>query len=121
MQIDPEEILDLFNELNRIPDPSPDWFTTKAMVLIRRYPDDPDRALCIFERVDCIRALLDDERMRPWVRPAGDPDHTLTHKAVFAAVAKCPISLVDDNWRFDPDDFFRIVLLECDDEAGGPQ
>ena len=37
--------------------------------------------------------------------------------AVFRAVAKCPLQMDENRIWFDADEFFRIVLQECDPEG----
>jgi hypothetical protein len=38
-----------------------------------------------------------------------DMDYSLTEAPVFKATAKCPLILGEKRYKFDPDDFFRIV------------
>jgi len=118
LDIESDEILSLIEEMAERHETNDDVdFETVMIVLVRRYPRDPDRAFCISQRVLCLNPMMKDERMRGWTIKTIDPNCTLTNYAVFRAVAKCPLRLDNDHIRFDSDEFFRLVLEESDSET----
>jgi hypothetical protein len=119
LDIEPDEIFSLIEEMAKRHETNDDVdFTTAMIILAMRYKKDPDRAFCISERMRCLNPMMKDERMRGWTMNTQDPKCTLTNHAVFRAVAKCSLQFdKKDHVWFDPDEFFRLVLTESDSET----
>jgi hypothetical protein len=72
---------------------------------------------CVSERMRCLAELMKDPRMRRWTIEDPDPACMITNHAVFHAVAKCSLQMDEKKVWFDADEFFRIVLEECEPEG----
>ena len=118
MVIEPEEIFYLVKEMSRHHEEGreADW-EVSVLILISRYPKDPDRALCIAERMRCLREIMKDDRMGGWSLKTNDPECSMTNEAVFRSVAKCPLRTDADHIWFDPDEFFDLTLREVESEG----
>lgn len=118
MQIEPEEVFHLVEEMAKAHDEDGEtsWYT-QVGILAERYPNDSVRCICIMERMQCLIALGKDKRMRGWSMDTDDPKCTLTHQAVFRATAKARIYRKGKKLRFDPDEFFALTLNETPAEG----
>jgi hypothetical protein len=122
-KVKPKEILSLVQEMSRLHEEgeTPDYYSALA-ILCQRYKGRKlrtriDKTFVIMERMQCLLKVMKDERMRGWTMEAIDPDCMLTNTAIFTATALCPIKKVGDERCFDADEFFDIVLRECDTEG----
>jgi hypothetical protein len=113
MQIEPEEIVHLVNEVNRHAEEGREIsFELQAFILFQKYGKS-DRPFVILERLQCLLAIMDDDRMRGWTIESKDnPRCLMTNEVVFNATARAPIHFVDDRVHFDRDEFFKIALAE---------
>lgn len=93
-----------------------DW-TTSLFVLRDLYENDANRIFCISERIRCLKELMKHPRMRGWTIEDPHPAYVITNGAVFHAIAKCPLQMNENRIWFDADEFFRIVLEECEPEG----
>jgi hypothetical protein len=120
MQIEPDEIIYLIQEMAREHDrrgPGGVSFYTAMAILADRYRDDHERCFCVMERMRCLRTLADDPRMRGWTMQGVEEDCLLTNEAVFRAVARCPLRANSKRTWFDADEFFALVLNETEPEG----
>lgn len=86
-------------------------FETQAFILMKRYGKNKSaKIFAILERMHCLLALMEDERMRGWTLESQEPGCTLTHEAVFDATATCRLLDRDGHFAFDPDEFFELAL-----------
>lgn len=118
VQVEPNEILFLVTEMARNHDEGNDtnWYT-QVGILASLYPDKPERAIAIVERMQCLIGLFGDERMRGWTLASRDPNCIITNGAVFRATALAPIHLIGEKFVFDADEFFSLALCETDAEG----
>jgi hypothetical protein len=122
MQIAPEEITYLVQELAQQHQERGsgeiDDFHTAVAILAERYRDrEPNRPLCVIERVRCLAALITDNRMCGWTLQGIEEGCLLTNEAIFRATAKCPLRADAERVWFDADEFFEIVLRETEPQA----
>jgi hypothetical protein len=116
MNIEPEELRAVIKEMTTRyeEDGGADLFS----IVVEKYCDAPEQGLCIVQRLQCLAPMMNDPRIKGWsYESAKDPECTITNGAVFHAAAKCPLTMSDARFAFDPDDFFRIVL-EVTDHGG---
>jgi hypothetical protein len=116
--VDPEDIIFLVREMTTLREEGHeiDW-TTSLFVLRDLYENDVNRIFCVSERMRCLTELMKDPRMRGWTIEDRDPACVITNGAVFHAVAKCLLQMDENRIWFDADEFFRIVLEECEPEG----
>jgi hypothetical protein len=117
-KIKPEEILYLVKEMARLHEEGsePDWYSM-VFILSNRYKRRTGKVLSIIERMGCLVEMTKDARMRGWSMQALEKGCLLTNDAVFKGVALCPMKRIGERMRFDPDEFFNIVLQQCDSEG----
>jgi len=117
-KIQPEEIIYLVQEMAALHEDGrePDW-DSSLMILVKRHPGQPGKAHCIWERMRCLSEMAKDARMRGWTMNGPEEGCMLTSEAVFRATALCPLHAGDEEVRFDPDEFFSIVLSETPEEG----
>ncbi|MHB1204401.1 MAG: hypothetical protein ACYCZX_02450 [Rhodospirillaceae bacterium] len=69
------------------------------------------RAIAFALRMDAFVDLFaTDERMMAWTLPMQGDGSAALQEPVFAAIAGCPLRLVEGKMRFNGDMFFNIVL-----------
>ena len=124
-KVKPKEILSLVLEMTRLHQEGekPDFYTAVGILSQRHKKMKTGtrikKTFAITERMQCLARLMEtkDERMRGWTMETIDEDSMLTNDAVFTATALCSIKRVDDQTSFDADEFFDIVLRECEAEG----
>jgi hypothetical protein len=116
--VDPEDIIFLVKEMTKLREEgrNVDW-ATSIFILRDLYESDADKMFCVSERMRCLSKLMKDPRMKGWTIEDPDPECIITNHAVFRAVAKCMLRFDEKRTWFDADEFFRIVLEECDAEG----
>ena len=112
-KVKPEEIIALVQEMETRHDEGRelDW-ESSIIVLLQQHPGQPQKVLCISERIRCLFEMTKDARMRRWSFETPEHGCLRTSEAVFRAAALCPLHAHKDGVRFDADEFFRIVLDE---------
>ncbi|HEX3747614.1 MAG TPA: hypothetical protein VHW09_26950 [Bryobacteraceae bacterium] len=118
MKIEPDEIVSLVQEMaKRHDEGKPTGWEAGAIILARLYPGRPARAHCISERMQCLAEMAKDVRMRGWSFEGPEDGCLITNEAVFRGAALCPMRAGQNRVRFDPDEFFAIVLAETPSEG----
>ena len=117
MEINPQEIIDLVEEMTKKRNDGieTNWYTTVGL-LADRYHDEYDRAFCIHERMQCLNNMMEDARMSAWTTRTNDLSFLYVNAAAFIAAAKCPLRFRDELY-FDPEEFFRMALEESTPDA----
>jgi hypothetical protein len=118
IEVRPSEIFDLVGEMAALHDEggNPDWYTAAA-ITAGNFHSNPDKVISIMERMGCLIALMKDPRMRGWTIARIEEGCVFTHQSVFAATAKCTLQINEERIFFDPEEFFRIALIERDAEG----
>jgi hypothetical protein len=121
IKVEPEEIIYLVEQMQARHDKDEEvGFFASMAILGDRYrggKDCVDRMYCIQTRMECLSALMKDERMHGWTMETNDPKCTVTNSAIFHATALCPLLIENDRFYFNPDEFFRIALDEVEPEG----
>jgi hypothetical protein len=124
-KVKPQEIFSLVQEMTRLHQEGdkPDFYTAVAILAQRNKEASiskrTNKMFAITERMQCLAKLIEEQdvRMRGWTMEAIEEGCVLTNTAVFTATALCSIKRVDNKTRFDEDEFFDIVLRECEAEG----
>ena len=124
-KVKPKEILSLVQEMTRLHDEGekPDFYSAVFILSQRnkrgKISTRVNKTFAITERMLCLARLIEkkDERMRGWTMDTIEEGCMLTNTAVFTATALCSIKRVDNQTSFDADEFFDIVLRECEAEG----
>jgi hypothetical protein len=86
-------------------------------ILSKRYKPGSGKVQSIVERMGCLVEVTKDARMRGGSMQGIEEGCLLTNDAVFRGVALCPMKRIGERMRFDPDEFFNIVLRESKSEG----
>jgi hypothetical protein len=122
MQIEPQEIMYLVEEMARLHDErgvgQVDSYTVVA-ILAERYrgTEAHGRSFCIMERMRCLNSLLPDDRMRGRTLQGIEEGCLFTNEAIFRAAAKCPLRADAKRIWFDADEFLKTALSETEPEG----
>ena len=119
LKIKPSDIKFLVTEVEKLHGTDADkGYETQAFILMRRHGKKPAKVFAILERMHCLLALMEDDRMRGWTLESDEPGCTLTHEAVFDATATCQLRDKDGHFSFNSDEFFRACAEV--QGSGGP-
>ena len=112
LKIKPSDIKFLVSEMAKLHDTDAlKGFEAQVFILLKRHgKKKTDKIFAIVERMRCLLALMEDERMRGWTLEGLEPGCILTHEAVFDATASCRLRDKDGHFAFDPDEFFELAL-----------
>ena len=85
LRVKPSEITFLVSEMAKLHDTNAlEGFEAQVFVLLKRHGKKKTHKLfAIVERMRCLLALMEDERMRGWTLEGLEPGCTLTHEARF--------------------------------------
>ena len=111
VRVEPQEIIDLVSEMNKLHEDGVDVsLFSQIGILAEKYPHGSDKPFIIMERMQCLVALMEDDRMRGWTLDGIEPGCKLTSSAVFQATANSPLHGDDHRVWFEPDEFFAAAL-----------
>jgi hypothetical protein len=97
-----------------------DSFELAAFTLKEILPDGAIRtglAMAVIERMACLGRLMNDERMRGWIRKIPYTKTVDIDDSLFEATATCPMPFDGKRFNFDADEFFALALA-CQQPKG---
>lgn len=117
-KIEPEDIIYLVREMGKRREEGNEVdFYTQIGILADKYSDGSDKPAVIMERMQCLIALMDEDRMRGWTIECPNSEAIFTSGAVFRATAIAPLHGDDKRLWFEPDEFSAIALAETPEEG----
>jgi hypothetical protein len=125
-KVKPQEILDVVTSMAHLHEEgkNPDFYTAMFLVTDQHKgkKNATEKSFVIIERLQCLSRLIQkkDSRMRGWTMDGIEEGCSLTNEAVFTATALCPMKRNgDERTYFHSDEFFDIVLRECEPQGMG--
>ena len=71
--------------------------------------------MAIMERMQALIPMLKDKRAKVWSFEGIEPGCTITHEAIFRAVALAPLHSTNGRkLKFQREEFFKVVLEQTD-------
>ncbi len=70
----------------------------------------PHKAKAILTRLQALVAIIDSDELKPWTMSDGTSAIASTRRALVAAAANHPLSIVNGDIAFDKESFLRRIL-----------
>jgi len=110
VQLNQEEIVEAIRAVIDAHDSGESYLWSSVMSTLQLFPTAPHKARAVIFRLQALAIMMENNELENWMQPDGAKIVPAAQKALIAAVAHHPLSLINGAISFERESFLQRIL-----------
>jgi hypothetical protein len=117
VQLGEEEIVEAIRTAIDACDSGECYLRSSVMTTLQLFPTAPHKAKAIIFRLKALAIMMENNELKSWMQADGITIAPAAQRALIAAVAYHPLSLIDGDIAFEKESFLQRILESAESQG----